>query len=139
MSSSRVRQGPSPPTVEQILEDLSAASDEDVVFKSPVVVEHGNQTNNASSHSKEENALQQTVSGRDETEDKANTEENKTNDQSNEKVYGKVASFLEQFKSLESAKEHLYSQEADLKSKKEGLEKAVGRVKEAWKVNNSDS
>ena len=53
MSSSRVRQGPSPPTVEQILEDLSAASDEDVVFKSPVVVEHGNQTNNASSHSKE--------------------------------------------------------------------------------------
>lgn len=51
MSSLRVRQGPSPPTVEQILEDLSAASDEDVIFKSSVVdvVEQATQTNNASS------------------------------------------------------------------------------------------
>ena len=50
MSSPRTRQGPSPPTVEQILEDLSAASDQDVVFKSPVVAE---QTGNATSHSKD--------------------------------------------------------------------------------------
>ena len=43
MSSSKVHQAPSPPTVEQILEDLSAASDEDVIFKS-VILEHGAQT-----------------------------------------------------------------------------------------------
>lgn len=51
MSSLRVRQGPSPPTVEQIMEDLSAASDEDVIFKSSVVevVEQATQTSNASS------------------------------------------------------------------------------------------
>ena len=37
MSSSRERQGPSPPTAEQVLEDLSSASDQDVVFmKSPL-------------------------------------------------------------------------------------------------------
>lgn len=52
MTSPRVHQGPSPPTVEQILEDLSAASDEDVVFKSPIVAEHATQTNNVASHSK---------------------------------------------------------------------------------------
>ena len=36
MSSPKPRQGPSPPSVEQILEDLSAAKDDDVVFKSPM-------------------------------------------------------------------------------------------------------
>lgn len=36
MSSLKPRQGPSPPSVEQILEDLSAAKDDDVVFKSPM-------------------------------------------------------------------------------------------------------
>lgn len=44
MSSSRAPQGPSPPSAEQILEDLSAASDDDVVFKSPVQEEHGHAT-----------------------------------------------------------------------------------------------
>ena len=55
MSIPKARQGPSPPTVEQILEDLAAASDEDVVFKSPVhvVVERETQTRNASGHSRE--------------------------------------------------------------------------------------
>ena len=43
MSSPKADQGPSPPTVEQILEDLSAASDEDVIFKS-VILEHGTRT-----------------------------------------------------------------------------------------------
>ena len=36
MSSPKPRQGPSPPSVEQILEDLAAAKDDDVVFKSPL-------------------------------------------------------------------------------------------------------
>lgn len=40
MSSPKPRQGPSPPSVEQILEDLSAAKDDDVVFKSPMLGEH---------------------------------------------------------------------------------------------------
>ena len=39
MSSPKPRQGPSPPSVEQILEDLSAAKDDDVVFKSPMQLE----------------------------------------------------------------------------------------------------
>ena len=39
MSSPKPRQGPSPPSVEQILEDLSAAKDDDVVFKSPMLGE----------------------------------------------------------------------------------------------------
>ena len=43
MSSSKAHQAPSPPTVEQILEDLSAASDEDVIFKS-VILEQGTRT-----------------------------------------------------------------------------------------------
>ena len=43
MSSSKAHKAPSPPTVEQILEDLSAASDEDVIFKS-VILEHGTRT-----------------------------------------------------------------------------------------------
>lgn len=40
MSSPKPRQGPSPPSVEQILEDMSAAKDDDVVFKSPMLGEH---------------------------------------------------------------------------------------------------
>ena len=40
MSSPKPRQGPSPLTVEQILEDLSAAKDDDVVFKSSMLGEH---------------------------------------------------------------------------------------------------
>lgn len=39
MSTPKARQGPSPPSVEQILEDLSAAKDDDVVFKSPMLEE----------------------------------------------------------------------------------------------------
>lgn len=37
MSSQKAHQGPSPPSVEQILEDLAAARDDDVVFKSSIV------------------------------------------------------------------------------------------------------
>ena len=55
MSSQKARQGPSPPSVEQILEDLSAASDDDVVFKSSILAEHATQskgkTNNGASYS----------------------------------------------------------------------------------------
>ena len=83
--------------------------------------------------------MQQTVGGRELTEGKGNTEEIKMKGQSNEQLYGKVASFLEQFKSLESAQEHLNSLEGDLKSKKEGLEEAIARVKEAWDVDKNDS
>ena len=37
MSSQKAHQSPSPPSVEQILEDLAAARDDDVVFKSSIV------------------------------------------------------------------------------------------------------
>ena len=60
--------------------------------------------------------------------------------QSNEQqLYGKVASFLEQFKSLGTAQEQLKSLEGDLKSKKEGLEEAINRVEEAWKVDKTNN
>lgn len=39
MSSLKARQGPSPPSVEQILEDLTVAKDDDVVFKSAMLGE----------------------------------------------------------------------------------------------------
>jgi len=140
MSIPKARQGPSPPTVEQILEDLVAASDEDVVFKSPVhvVVERETQTRNASGHSREEKVLQQTVGGKEVTDDKLNTGETTMKGHSNEQLYDKVASFLEQFKSLETAQEELNSLEGDLNSKKEGLEEAISRVKEAWNVDKND-
>lgn len=135
MYSSKAHQAPSPPTVEQILEDLSAASDEDVIFKS-VILEQGTRTKK---EVKEEDALEQTVDRRDvATEDRGSTEEKQTKGQSNEQIYGKVASFLEQFKSLESAKEHLNCLEEDLKLKKETLEAAISKVEAAWKVSKSD-
>lgn len=140
MSSLRVRQGPSPPTVEQIMEDLSAASDEDVIFKSSVVdvVEQATQTNNASSQaSLDERVIRQNLGEKEETESKGISEQTSMEGESNELLYGKVATFLEQFKSLESAQEQLKSLEGDLKSKKEGLEEAISRVKEAWKVDKS--
>lgn len=53
MASSRERQGPSPPTIEQILEDLSLASDQDVVFvKSPLVSEFTSVGSDASNQGK---------------------------------------------------------------------------------------
>lgn len=53
MASSRERQGPSPPTIEQILEDLSLASDQDVVFvKSPLVSEFVSVRSDASNQGK---------------------------------------------------------------------------------------
>lgn len=135
MSISKAHQAPSPPTVEQILEDLSAASDEDVIFKS-VILEQGTRTKK---EVKEEDALEQTVDRRDvATEDRGSTEEKQIKGQSNEQIYGKVASFLEQFKSLESAKEHLNCLEEDLKIKKETLEAAISKVEAAWKVSKSD-
>lgn len=135
MASSKAHQAPSPPTVEQILEDLSAASDEDVIFKS-VILEQGTRTKK---EVKEDDALEQTVDRRDvATEDRGTTEEKQIKGQSNEQIYGKVASFLEQFKSLESAKEQLHCLEEDLKLKKETLEAVISKVEAAWKVSKSD-
>lgn len=72
------------------------------------------------------------------SEDKGSTDEGKTKSQSNEQLYGTVASFLEQFKSLESSQEQLSSLEGDLKSKQEDLEEAISKVKDAWKVDKND-
>ena len=86
-----------------------------------------------------EDALEQTVDRRDvATEDRGSTEQKPIKGQSNEQIYGKVASFLEQFKSLESAKEQLNCLEEDLKLKKETLEAAISKVEAAWKVSKSD-
>ena len=86
-----------------------------------------------------EDALEQTVDrGEVATEDRGSTEEKQIKGQSNEQIYGKVASFLEQFKSLESAKEQLHCLEEDLKLKKETLEAAISKVEAAWKVSKSD-
>ena len=86
-----------------------------------------------------EDALEQTVDRRDvATEDRGTTEEKQIKGQSNEQIYGKVAFFLEQFKSLESAKEQLNCLEEDLKLKKETLEVAISKVEAAWKVSKSD-
>ena len=86
-----------------------------------------------------EDALEQTVDRRDvATEDRGSTEEKQIKGQSNEQIYGKVAVFLEQFKSLESAKEQLNCLEEDLKLKKETLEAAISKVEAAWKVSKSD-
>lgn len=86
-----------------------------------------------------ENALEHSTGGRDMSEDKGNADEGKTKPQSNEQLYGVVASFLEQFKSLESSQEQLNSLEGDLKAKQEDLEEAISKVKDAWKVTKSDS
>ena len=72
------------------------------------------------------------------TGDKLNTGETTMKGHSSEQLYDKVASFLEQFKSLETAQEELNSLEGDLNSKKEGLEEAISRVKEAWNVDKND-
>ena len=86
-----------------------------------------------------EDALEQTVDrGEVATEDRGSTEEKQIKGQSNEQIYGTVASFLEQFKSLESAKEQLNCLEEDLKLKKETLEVAISKVEAAWKVSKSD-
>ena len=86
-----------------------------------------------------EDALEQTVDrGEVATEDRGSTEEKQIKGQSNEQIYGKVAVFLEQFKSLESAKEQLNCVEEDLKLKKETLEVAISEVEAAWKVSKSD-
>ena len=86
-----------------------------------------------------EDALDQTVDkGEVATEDRGSTEEKQIKGQSNEQIYGKVAVFLEQFKSLESAKKQLNCLEEDLKLKKETLEVAISKVEAAWKVSKSD-
>ena len=72
------------------------------------------------------------------SEDKGSADEDKTKSQSNEQLYGVVASFLEQFKSLESSQEQLSSLEGDLKSKQEDLEEAISKVKYAWEVDKND-
>ena len=83
--------------------------------------------------------MEQSTGGRDTSEDKGKADEGKTKSQSNEQLYGVVASFLEQFKSLESTQEQLSSLEGDLKSKQEDLEVAISKVKDAWKVDKNDS
>ena len=83
--------------------------------------------------------MEHSLSARDTPQDKGSADEGKTEIQSNEQLYSTVASFLEQFKSLESSQEKLNSLEEDLKSKKESLEEAISKVKEAWKVDKNDS
>lgn len=85
-----------------------------------------------------ENVLEHSTGGREVSEDKGSADEGKTKSQSNEQLYGTVASFLEQFKSLESSQEQLSSLEGDLKSKQEDLEEAISKVKDAWKVDKND-
>lgn len=142
MSSQKVRQGPSPPSVEQILEDLAAASDNDVVFKSSIVAGDSAQMskgkgNKVVSHS--DNVMDLSASGGDTSENKGNADELKTKSQSNEELYGVVASFLKEFRTLESSQECLNSVDQDLKSKKEELDEAITKVKEAWEVEKHDS
>lgn len=83
--------------------------------------------------------MEHSTGGRDISQDKGSADEGKTKGQSNEQLYGTVASFLEQFKSLESSQEQLTSLEEDLKSKKGDLEEAISKVKQAWKVDKNDS
>lgn len=83
--------------------------------------------------------MEHSTSGRDVPEDKGSDNEGKTKSQSNEQLYGIVTSFLEQFKLLESSQDQLTSLEGDLKAKKEDLEEAISKVKDAWKVNKNDS
>lgn len=142
MSSQKVRQGPSPPSVEQILEDLAAASDNDVVFKSSIVAGDSAQMskgkgNKVVSHS--DNVMDLSASGGDTSENKGNADELKTKSQSNEELYGVVASFLKEFRTLESSQECLNVVDQDLKSKKEELDEAIAKVKEAWEVEKHDS
>lgn len=142
MSSQKVRQGPSPPSVEQILEDLAAASDNDVVFKSSIVAGDSAQMskgkgNKVVSHS--DNVMDLSASGGDTSENKGNVDELKTKSQSNEELYGVVASFLKEFRTLESSQECLNVVDQDLKSKKEELDEAIAKVKEAWEVEKHDS
>lgn len=141
MSSQKVRQGPSPPSVEQILEDLAAASDDDVVFKSSIVAGDSAQMskgkgNKVVSHS--DNVMDLSAGG-DTSENKGNADELKTKSQSNEELYGVAASFLKEFRTLESSQECLNSVDQDLKSKKEELDEAITKVKEAWEVEKSGS
>lgn len=141
MSSQKVRQGPSPPSVEQILEDLAAASDDDVVFKSSIVAGDSAQMskgkgNKVVSHS--DNVMDLSASG-DTSENKGNADELKTKSQSNEELYGVAASFLKEFRTLESSQECLNSVDQDLKSKKEELDEAITKVKEAWEVEKPGS
>lgn len=83
--------------------------------------------------------MEHSSSGRDALQDRGSDNEGKSKSQSNEQLYSTVASFLEQFKSLESSQDQLHSLEEDLKSKKESLEEAISKVKEAWKVDKDDS
>lgn len=141
MSSQKVRQGPSPPSIEQILEDLAAASDDDVVFKSSIVAGDSAQMskgkgNKVVSHS--DNVMDLSASG-DTSENKGNADELKTKSQSNEELYGVAASFLKEFRTLESSQECLNSVDQDLKSKKEELDEAITKVKEAWEVEKPGS
>lgn len=141
MSSQKVRQGPSPPSVEQILEDLAAASDDDVVFKSSIVAGDSAQMskgkgNKVVSHS--DNVMDLSAGG-DTSENRGNADELKTKSQSNEELYGVAASFLKEFRTLESSQECLNSVDQDLKSKKEELDEAITKVKEAWEVEKPGS
>lgn len=142
MSSQKAHQGPSPPSVEQILEDLAAASDDDVVFKSSIVPGDSAQMskvkgNKVAGHS--DNVMVHSARGGDTSENKGNADEAKTKCQSNEELYGVVASFLKEFRTLESCQECLNSVDQDLKSKREELDEAIAKVKEAWEVEKHDS
>ena len=83
--------------------------------------------------------MDHSAGGGDTSESKGNADEIKTKCQSNEELYGVVASFLKEFKTLESSQERLNSVDQDLKSKKEELDEAITKVKEAWEVEKRDS
>jgi len=76
--------------------------------------------------------------GEEKTDPKRKLEQQRGETKSNEELYSKVSSFLEQFKSLEAGKEELKASEKDLKSTKERLEDAIRKVEQAWKVDNKD-
>lgn len=82
--------------------------------------------------------MHDTLDGEEKTDSKGKLEQQRTERKSNEELYTKVSSFLEQFKSLEAGKEELKGSEEDLKSTKEGLEDAIRKVEQAWKVDKKD-
>ena len=62
------------------------------------------------------------------------TTEVKMEGQSHEQLYSKVTWFLDNYKALVSSERLLASFEIDLRSKKQQLEEAIGKVNEAWKI-----
>ena len=83
-------------------------------------------------------SMHDSLVGEEKTDPKRKLEQQRGETKSNEELYSKVSSFLEQFKSLEAGKEELKASEKDLKSTKERLEDAIRKVEQTWKVDNKD-